>query len=180
MAPSGVGWAVTTGETTSSFSSMICPCRDGISTTFVSSLSVSLALWRISFYLFINVSILCRGGTRYFYHLNGLLILKSVVQVIHENCSNFNQKYCLWYKGSYKRRTLCYTYCLRIGLGCLMPLLSIFQLYPGGQFLLVEETGVPGENPWPATSHWQTLLHNVVSCTPSGWGDAGCFCLNSL
>jgi hypothetical protein len=31
---------------------------------------------------------------------------------------------------------------------------------------LVEESGVPGENHWPATSHWQTLLHNVVSSTP--------------
>jgi len=30
--------------------------------------------------------------------------------------------------------------------------------------LLVEETGVPGENRWQ--SHWQTLSHNVVSNTP--------------
>jgi hypothetical protein len=29
--------------------------------------------------------------------------------------------------------------------------------------LLEEETG---ENHWPPTSHWQTLLHNVVSSTP--------------
>ena len=28
--------------------------------------------------------------------------------------------------------------------------------------LLVEETGVPGENHQPVTSHWQTLSHNVV------------------
>jgi len=28
--------------------------------------------------------------------------------------------------------------------------------------LLVEETGVTGENHRPATSHWQTLSHNVV------------------
>jgi hypothetical protein len=28
----------------------------------------------------------------------------------------------------------------------LMPLSTILQLYRGGQFLLVEETGVPGEN----------------------------------
>jgi len=28
--------------------------------------------------------------------------------------------------------------------------------------LLVEETGVPGENHWPAASHCQTLSHNVV------------------
>jgi len=32
--------------------------------------------------------------------------------------------------------------------------------------LLVEETGVPGENLWPAASHWQTLSHNVVSHEP--------------
>jgi hypothetical protein len=32
--------------------------------------------------------------------------------------------------------------------------------------LLVEETGEPGENHWPVTSHWQTLSHNVVSSTP--------------
>jgi hypothetical protein len=24
---------------------------------------------------------------------------------------------------------------------------------------------VPGENHWPVASHWQTLLHNVVSST---------------
>jgi hypothetical protein len=32
--------------------------------------------------------------------------------------------------------------------------------------LLVEETGVPGENHWPVASHWQTLSHNAVSRTP--------------
>ena len=32
--------------------------------------------------------------------------------------------------------------------------------------LLVEETGVPGEDNGPAASHWQTLSHNVVSSTP--------------
>jgi len=35
-----------------------------------------------------------------------------------------------------------------------------------GSVLLVEETGVPGENHWPVASHWQTLSHNVVSSTP--------------
>ena len=28
---------------------------------------------------------------------------------------------------------------------------------------MVEETGVPGENHWPAANHWQTLSHNVES-----------------
>jgi hypothetical protein len=32
--------------------------------------------------------------------------------------------------------------------------------------LLVEKTGVLGENPWPVANHWQTLSHNVVSSTP--------------
>jgi hypothetical protein len=32
--------------------------------------------------------------------------------------------------------------------------------------LLVEETGVTGENHLPVVSHWQTLSHNVVSSKP--------------
>jgi len=32
--------------------------------------------------------------------------------------------------------------------------------------LLVEETGVPGENNRPVASHQQTLSNNVVSSTP--------------
>jgi dipeptidyl aminopeptidase/acylaminoacyl peptidase len=27
---------------------------------------------------------------------------------------------------------------------------------------LVEETRGPGENHWPAASHWQTLLHRLL------------------
>ena len=33
-------------------------------------------------------------------------------------------------------------------------------------FLLVEETGLSGENRRPAASNWQSLSHNVVSSTP--------------
>ena len=32
--------------------------------------------------------------------------------------------------------------------------------------LLLEKTGVPGENHRPVASHWQTSSHNVVSSTP--------------
>jgi len=32
--------------------------------------------------------------------------------------------------------------------------------------LLVEETGVSGDNHRPVASHWQILSHNVVSSTP--------------
>jgi hypothetical protein len=34
-----------------------------------------------------------------------------------------------------------------------------------GSVLLMEETGVPGENHRPVASHWQTLSQNVVSST---------------
>jgi hypothetical protein len=34
-----------------------------------------------------------------------------------------------------------------------------------GVMVMVEETGVPGENHRPAASQWQTLSHNVVSST---------------
>ena len=36
-------------------------------------------------------------------------------------------------------------------------------------FLLVEETGVPGENHQPTASYWQYLSHNVVSSTLAGF-----------
>ena len=32
--------------------------------------------------------------------------------------------------------------------------------------LLVEETGVPGENHWPVASHWETLPNYDVWSTP--------------
>ena len=32
--------------------------------------------------------------------------------------------------------------------------------------LLMEETGVPGQNHLPVASHWQTLSHNVVLKKP--------------
>jgi len=41
-----------------------------------------------------------------------------------------------------------------------MPLYQYFS-YIWRSVLLVEETWVPGENYRPATSHWQTLSHNV-------------------
>ena len=47
-----------------------------------------------------------------------------------------------------------------LGLWCLTLLSIIFQLYRSG-LLLVEETGVPGENHRSFASHWQTLSHNL-------------------
>jgi hypothetical protein len=49
---------------------------------------------------------------------------------------------------------------------CLMPISTIFRFFSWRSVLLMEETGVPGENHRPVTSNWQTLSHNVVSSTP--------------
>jgi hypothetical protein len=37
---------------------------------------------------------------------------------------------------------------------------------PRQSVLLVEQSGVPGENHRHVASHWQTLSHNTVSSTP--------------
>jgi hypothetical protein len=57
---------------------------------------------------------------------------------------------------------------LGLGLLCLKPFSTIFQLYNVSWWsvLLVEETGEPGENHRPVASHWQTISHSVVSSTP--------------
>jgi hypothetical protein len=51
---------------------------------------------------------------------------------------------------------------------CLTPLPTIFQLYCNTSVVLMEETGVSGEDHRPAACHWQTLSPNVYRVHLSG------------
>ena len=64
-----------------------------------------------------------------------------------------------------KQSTL--AYCVRIlhRVDCFMTFNAIFNnisVISLRSVLLVEETGIPGENHRPVASHWQTLSHTVV------------------
>ena len=50
-----------------------------------------------------------------------------------------------------------------IFISCFRFVISCFTVIP---LMLSFIGGVPGENDWPAASHWQTLSHNVILSTP--------------
>jgi hypothetical protein len=60
----------------------------------------------------------------------------------------------------YYKEYFCYFVCVIVVFNTTFNNISVILWQP---VLLVEETGVPGENHRSATGHWQTLSHNVVS-----------------
>ena len=64
----------------------------------------------------------------------------------------------------FERRNL--HYCLFVYLMVFNATFNNISVISWRSVLLVEESGVPGENHRPFASHWQTLSHNVVLSTP--------------
>jgi hypothetical protein len=101
------------------------------------------------------------------------LCLKENVERYH----SWSWSYGSWiynYYGSWIYNYLCRLYlskcfkykCVR-GLGTIVMVFNAtfnnISAISWGSVILVEETGVPGENPGPVVSHWQTLSHNYIS-----------------
>ena len=59
-------------------------------------------------------------------------------------------------------RTVLLVHLIDLNFWCLMPLSAIFQLYPGDQFLVVEEAGVPER-----TMGKQLVNYTICGCESS-------------
>jgi hypothetical protein len=66
-----------------------------------------------------------------------------------------------WYSLSLSECLLC-----RVRIMVLNATFNNISVISWQSVLVVEETGIPGENHWPVVSHWQTLSHKVVLSIP--------------
>jgi hypothetical protein len=98
-----------------------------------------------------------------------LMILVSENFLLEKECFFFLQNKTTKIKIQRNRPVppICYMQCLISRGGMVLnATVSNISVISWRSVLLVEETGVPGINHWPAACHWQTLSYNVLSCAP--------------
>jgi hypothetical protein len=123
------------------------------------SFMVATMTWLIAIYRIYVSQLLLRNHLTYLNQsIFGKASTKLVILVSNWNqrrLSLFDEKFQIWLIAN-----------INLELWCLAPLFNNISVVSWWSVLLVEETGVPGEDHLLVVSHWQTLSLKVVSSTP--------------